>query len=287
MVSERKKALLAGAAGCAIGWGLSRIVLGPIIGCPGEWRRFTKANRERLKLLRDLSVLAGKALSGRRPVQTVADRVVFSMGCLCWEDFNEILVLCGNGLGIAAAKLLRSLYEHTVTCQYISKRPKEAEAFERYAHVQEHKMLSHAKATFDLKALFTDERRAGIEQEFEGVKGAYGKLSWTKKDLLTLAREEGEGLELLYLQCYFDPTVHSHATPLAFISRLLIENGDTVFVPGPQRERATAAMSLAHSVMLLALRTQNEYFKLGLDTDLWAHAQAVLHSVAQGRNRRF
>lgn len=286
-MSERKKALLAGAVGCAIGWGLSRIVLGPIMGYPGEWRRFTKANRERLKLLRDLSDIAGKTLSGKRPLQTVADRVVFSMGCLCWEDFNEILVLCGNGLGIAAAKLLRSLYEHTVTCQYISKRPKEAEAFERYLHVQEHRMLSHVKDTFDLKTLFIDERRAGIEQAFEGVKGAYGRFAWTKKNLLTMAKEEGEGLERLYLQCYFVPTVHSHATPLAFMSRLVIENGDTVFVPGPQRERATEAMSLARSVMLLAFRTQNEYFKLGLDTDLWAHAQGVLHNMAQGLNHRF
>lgn len=172
MVSERMKTLLAGAAGCAIGWSLSRIVLGPIIGYPGEWRQFAKANRERLKLLRDLSVIAGKTFSGKRPVETVADRVVFSMGCLCWEDFNETLVLCGNGLGIAAAKLLRSLYEHAVTCQYISMRREEAEAFELYAHVQEHKMLIHAERTLDVKTLFTDERRAGIEQAFEKVKGA-------------------------------------------------------------------------------------------------------------------
>jgi hypothetical protein len=281
MVSKRKIALLAGAAGCAIGWGLSRIALGPIMGYPGEWRRFTKANRERLKLLRDLSVLAGKAFSGKRPVQTVADRVVFSMGCLCWEDFNETLVLCGNGLGVAAAKLLRSLYEHTVTCQYISKRPEEAEAFERYAHVQEHRMLFHAKRTLDVKALFTDERRAGIEQAFEGVKGTHGQ-GWSKRDLLTMAKETGEGLELFYLQCYFDPTVQIHATPLAFMSRLVIENGNTVFVPGPQRERATAAMSLAHLVILLALRTQNEYFKLGLDTELLAHTQEFSTTLHRG-----
>lgn len=88
-----------------------------------------------------------------------------------------------------------------------------------------------------------------------------------------MATETGEGLELFYLPCYFDPTVHVHATPLAFMSRLAIENGSTVFVPGPQRERATAVMSLAHLVVLFALRTQNEYFKLGLETELLAHTQ--------------
>jgi hypothetical protein len=243
------------------------------MGDPSEWRRFVRANREQLKLLRYLSVIADKILGGKRTVETVADRVVFSLGCLCWEDFKETMVLCGNGFGIGAAKVLRSLYEHAVTGQYISKHPEEAEAFELYAHVQEHKMLGHADKILDFAVLFTGERRAGIERAYDEVKGNYAKTSWSRKNLLDMAKETGEGLEHLYLQCYFEPTVHSHATPLAFMSRLAVESGDTVFVTSPQREHATAAMYLAHAVLLLALRTQNEYFKLGLDTELLAHAQ--------------
>jgi hypothetical protein len=55
-----------------------------------------------------------------------ADRVVFLMGSLCWEDFQEILLLSGNGYGIGASKVLRSLYEHAVAAQHVAKHPEAA-----------------------------------------------------------------------------------------------------------------------------------------------------------------
>ncbi len=283
MMSERTRKLLLVAAGGAIGWSLSRKALGPIFGYPREWRRFTHEHRDLLRLLRELSNLSDRALGRTHTIKTVADRTVFFLGCLCWADFGETIMLAANGMGIGATKLLRSLYEHAVTAQYISKHPDEAAVFERYAHVQEHKMLHHARR-MDLKNLFTPEREASINQAFEEVKAEYrqrpcpecgrpGQISWTQKDLLTMARETGDGLEKLYLQCYVDPTVHAHATPRAFMSRLVTDSANTAFVPGPQRERAAHALLFAYAVTLLALRTQDAYFALDLDRELLAHAE--------------
>ena len=273
MSSERTKRLFTAAGGFALGWSLSRMALGQIVGHPQEWAWLTKAHRQRLAYFHKLSALAGRILNESRTVKSVADRAVFSLGCLCWEDLNEAILLFGNGRGIGAMKIVRSLYEHTVTGQYISKRPEEAAAFERYLHIQEHKMVEHLRRNHDVTTLFTKERLAGIEQAFEEVKDTYGRGSWSKKDLLTMANETGDGLERFYFQCYFDPTAHAHATPTATMSRLKIESGKTIFVGGPQRDRASNALFLSHLIVLLAMRTQNEYFNLGMDSELLNHAQ--------------
>jgi hypothetical protein len=60
---------------------------------------------------------------------------------------------------------------------------------------------------------------------------------------------------------------------MAITSRVVSESGNTFFVAGPQRERATEAMFYTHFVILLAMRTQNEYFKLGMDAELQEYAQ--------------
>lgn len=58
-----------------------------------------------------------------------ADRVVFYLGRVAVEDFVEIVVLSGNGLGFGAYKILRGMYERVVTAMYIAKHPAEARVF--------------------------------------------------------------------------------------------------------------------------------------------------------------
>src|SRR5882757_8995136 len=43
------------------------------------------------------------------------DKFVYFYGNLVAEDFMELFLMAANGYGFAAMKLLRSMYEHTVT----------------------------------------------------------------------------------------------------------------------------------------------------------------------------
>src|ERR1700722_1401564 len=54
-----------------------------------------------------------------------ADKVVFYSGRLAVEDFNEMLVLSGNGYGAGALKLLRGMFERLVTAHYVHTHPTE------------------------------------------------------------------------------------------------------------------------------------------------------------------
>lgn len=64
--------------------------------------------------------------------QLPIDRALMTLGWICAHDFQEILVLCGNGLGIGGLKLLRGLYEKAVVMQYLSAYPDEVQEFFDY-----------------------------------------------------------------------------------------------------------------------------------------------------------
>jgi hypothetical protein len=63
------------------------------------------------------------------------DRFVSFYERLCCEDFFEVLLCCGNGYGVAALKLLSTLYERGVT---LHEHPEELDAFVDFYHVQLH-----------------------------------------------------------------------------------------------------------------------------------------------------
>jgi hypothetical protein len=51
------------------------------------------------------------------------------------------LLLCGNGYGISAEKLLRGMFERAVTLAYLHEHPSEEEKFRNYGKVSQHKLL--------------------------------------------------------------------------------------------------------------------------------------------------
>ncbi len=80
-------------------------------GRPDEQEAFVESHR--LFFERFLNLQAALNIAFRREETTsgLADMVVFFLGRLCVEDFTEILLLCGNGYGMGAMKLLRGMYE--------------------------------------------------------------------------------------------------------------------------------------------------------------------------------
>jgi hypothetical protein len=83
----------------------------PIFGVPAEWEGFVKENQGFMdnwgplrKTMEDVFLRSG--LGG------IGDKVTFFLGRQCADRFSGIVLLCGNGRGAAAMKLLRSLYEN-------------------------------------------------------------------------------------------------------------------------------------------------------------------------------
>jgi hypothetical protein len=75
------------------------------------------------------------------------------------EDFNEIVQLCANGSTTGGMKILRGMFERTVTACYMDKHPEEVEAFIEYFPVSRYKAAMRVKQ--DLPGVLPDEMLQG------------------------------------------------------------------------------------------------------------------------------
>lgn len=246
------------------------------IGLQCEWETFKENHPIFLKKLDFLYTLLHKVFIREFTSSEPADRVIFYLGRLCVEDFNEILLLCGNGCGIGGLKILRGLYERCVTMGYIAKHGNEASTFLDYHWIHQGKLLNHLGNTYDIKRFFPKEEIERIQEKYNDAKAAYEecickkcntrrvRFSWSSLDLLSMAREAR--LEQLYVQCYYEPTLQAHSTVSSLISRMkFVKNGHISFDEGPQRNQATIALCAAHRLILYVLALQKSYFRLRLN----------------------
>jgi Family of unknown function (DUF5677) len=68
-----------------------------------------------------------------------ADIAVFSLARMALEDFRQILILCSNGEITGGMKILRGMFERTVTAGYLRKYPEEADALINFFPISRYK----------------------------------------------------------------------------------------------------------------------------------------------------
>jgi hypothetical protein len=229
--------------------------------------------------------LAKLTLGREGSTPTQADAVIFFLGGSVEEDFQAIQLLCGNGLGIAATKLLRGMYERVVTLGYLSLNSNEGEAFVDYGFIHRMKHWRHLKALIGSDAapeVMTESELNDLTSSYNAVlpkftdivcktcKTTETRFSWSKLGVDAMAKKLGPKFSELYLQCYFEPTLQGHPTMSAIFSRLDISAfpGKLSYKFGPQRDDADSALMLAHQLALLSLEALNQHSKLGLDSDV-------------------
>jgi hypothetical protein len=184
--------------------------------------------------------------------------------------------MCSNGYGMAGLKLLRPMFEATVTARYLRMNPAETPLFLEYHHVHQRKFLKLAEQNgVDLSDRVSATQRDEIEADYQRVRQHYRQVvcddcggerelaSWTKKDMVTMAKEVGLGSAVLYL--YFVPTLQIHSTAARLVSRLEDTATAMAFRSGPQRSNADAAIASAHICLAIVLEDQNQCFGLGFD----------------------
>lgn len=269
---------------CRECWTLPRTV-DVRFGLEPEWESFEERQPRFVFRFPELQRVLDAAVSRQLESTDKADRLIFFLGRLAVEDFVEIVLNVGNGYGVAALKLLRSLSERTITMMYLIRNPGEAENFLDHEHVQRRKIVSHIKAGgADPRDYFGAKELKEIESNYAAVKAKFLEpvckkcgttrpgISWTKVDLATMARKVGLGQSYVGL-CYF-PTLQIHATASALALRMEEMPGGVTFKPQAQRDEADAAIHGAHMCISLVLEEHIAYFKLPLSID---HIRAIYH----------
>lgn len=250
-------------------------------GSQEDWQQFLKSHQVLLRKLPLLFKTFERIFLRTMETNDPADRVIYFLGRIAMEDFMEIVLLCGNGYGVGALKILRGLYERAVTAAYLAKYPEKVDSFLDYHQVHLGKLLNHTAELFDLRRLFSEDKLTEIGERYEQAKQHFQEplckkcgttrtqFSWSKLDVGAMAKRADEHLAKLYLECYFLPTLQTHATFHALSTQARqSEAGGLTYDDNAQRKAADSAFRGAHLTMLLALGTQNRYFKLGLDEEL-------------------
>lgn len=252
----------------------------PVVGFPKEWGRFFERNPHWPQALGNLHQTLEKVFIRDAKIDKPSERIVFFMGRLCAEDFNEIFLLAANGYGFGSLKILRGLYERVVTTAYISQNESEAEQFLEYHFIHSGKLITHAETFFgNLEKYIDKEEILNIKSDFEKYKEKFQQtackkcktqrimLSWSKLDIAAMAAKTQ--LDQLYFPGYYFPTIQSHATASSIVHRIKSsENGAVSFNEASQPEIADRALIIAHNLVVRLIDIQNDYFSLNISKDM-------------------
>jgi hypothetical protein len=236
-------------------------------GIPDEWQDFERRHAAFLNaVLPPLMDAATRVLARTMDSENPHERLAFMLGRHVPEDFNEIFVLCANGYGIGALKLLRPMYERVVTMMYLIRNPEKTKDFIDWHLVEKQRTLNLLKDEGDEPTEYlTAEEIAQVKADYERVKGRFPKKqhSWTKLDLKSMARKVG--VDKMYLSLCHWPTLQIHTTAIGMTSRIEATPERVTFRIGAQREDADRALLGAHTCLLLALDEHIRHFKLTVE----------------------
>lgn len=243
------------------------------LGFPEEYREFARRHSAFLERFPNLESALKIAFNREGNMAEPADRVVFFSGRLCVEDFMEILLLCGNGYGVGALKILRGMYERVVTARCLHMHPEEADNFLDFHWVSQRKLARAIQATFGENVL-AKEKLEEVEAKYNEVRERFMvtdckkcntkrlNYTWSKLDFVSMAHAAGS-IGSLIVPGYYIPTRQAHSTAGAILSRLKeSETGGLEFDGTPQRDDADGALITAHNLLLNVIDLQKEHFRL-------------------------
>ncbi len=232
--------------------------------------------------------------------------VLRALGIIALEGFGEIVVLCANGYPSGALKILRPMYENTVTLAYLHRSPDEIVHFLGYYPVAYHKDIQALKSAFPNHTSH-QERLERLRPLYESALPNYlqpacstcakkvkqrteraepiGDLcthtrtfSWTKKSLPELAEKAG-GFTQIAPVAYNLPIQETHASASAVWARLDVDlaNRTVAVKTGAEARDDRLTLFLAHYLAMRTLEVFREAFALeSVEPELWETCVADL-----------
>ena len=242
-------------------------------GFPDECRNFDERHPLSNEMMGNLVRALNLAFTRVEVMKGSADKFVYFFGRIILEDFMEVALVCYHGYGVAASKLVRSMYEFTVTLRYLHEHPDEADTFLAYHLVQQDQLTSRLIETFG-ESILPAELIAEIKRKAAEVKedfmipvcdhpGSKMRLNhtWNKLDFVAMAKKAGE-IGRLIVPGYYFPLRHAHPTFGGLTDRLEIVNEQMSLKGDAQPEIADRSLMTAQNCILDALKVQSEHFKI-------------------------
>jgi hypothetical protein len=184
------------------------------------WTTFTREHPEFPELYYKLyRVIPQLVLDTTPPDDDMVGNVVCQLMLASMHDFDDILLLCSKDRHWGALKLLRSLFERTVTLKYLAQNPADTEAFLAFDAVDWDVVISGIEKHFGIRPKedtqkHVQEAAKNVRQRFkqEPCKecGLRKQTSWTSRSSLELAQKTG--LDHLHFEAFVLPSKYIHPT---------------------------------------------------------------------------
>jgi GNAT superfamily N-acetyltransferase len=187
---------------------------------PNDWRSFTAAMPTFTTLFHKAFQMIPKLVLDTTPPEgDTAGLVIIQLMMASMPDLDDILTLSSHDGHWGALKLLRSLFERTVTLKYIAQNPAEGEAFRDFDALDWQQILTGIEAKYALRPS-EEARRRIVEaakaarktyrQEPCSVCGLRKQTSWAPKSSKELA--DLTGLAYMHFEAFVMPSKYIHPT---------------------------------------------------------------------------
>lgn len=245
-----------------------------IVGYPEEWKLFTTEHKQFYEHLPALLDAINLAFNRNFVTKSKADSIVFLLGGLVVEDFDEIMIMSGNGRGFGSQKILRGMFERSVSCAYIQQNGDElAPRFLNYYPAARFKLSNSLHQAFgdDIIDKKTLEEHRQLKEEFRqdyrvacstpDCDKVRDGISWAAPmDVVGMAMKLPNYKALLSF-AYYMPMPDTHANIMAVMNRLDGKDGLTMHESlAKARSVAGPTLSMAEWLMILTLDVQTKQF---------------------------
>lgn len=213
-----------------------------------------------------LKAAEAKAVEPTKNLICDLSRVTLTAAC-------EVIVLCGNGCGAGAVKIVRGMFESQWTAEYLHQHPEEVEDYVEFSKVILWRKLCWLQKNIPEKARSIPQQvTKRIEDEFDKVKTRFsngkGKVrwEWSKKSIREIADDIGRSMqyELPYaIAC----SIH-HGNFEGLSAHFPEGSGEMEFIPPPSTQWIGKALLAAHMNVWFVLNTLNDSYGLGFDAQL-------------------
>lgn len=186
-----------------------------VFGFPDIWEQAYKAYEHIFRAIDKLAELTVKVIDATVGCQEDVQQVLRALTQVNSGGMSDVLILAGNKRGSGAMKVARSMFEVSITAEYLEKNPKASHDYLDFTYVLVWRWVQNSPG----KLTASEKQRS--EAEFNRVKARFtnskGRVqnNWSARSLKEMA--DAIGRTALYEVIYGAGSMLHHVNPLGLI----------------------------------------------------------------------
>lgn len=228
------------------------------------------------ELINPMFAAAQKRGSKRR-----VDRVVNLLTRITTTCMNDVFVLCGNGSGTGALRIVRGMFESSTVAEYLCTHPKEAEDYEDFGRVIAWRRCQWMLKNTPGNPTLSPQTIKRIQDEYDSVRGRFtnakGRVrpQWTTLSISEMTKAIGREDQYELVYSWLSSMHHVNAEGMmAHVEAIESRDGtDFLKLGSPSLHLVNEALVAAHTYVVWALQTFNDCCGLGFDDKLGEAAE--------------